>query len=81
MPLQHSTPFRTSLYLRLADAVLSAAGGAVKGGWASPTLLCSALGISNALSRAAMRRWRRSRRQRLAPPPLKIRKLQKRSVR
>ena len=59
MQVQHRTPFRTSFYLRLSEAVLATARAAVKLGWRLSTLLCGALELSNALWRAAMQRWRR----------------------
>jgi hypothetical protein len=61
MMVKSTAPVRMSLYLQLAAVLLTSARMLVKIGWVSPAVLTGSLKVSNALSRAALRTWRRSK--------------------
>ena len=76
MLLHARTPFRTSLYLALADLIHFIAR-AVRRGIAQPALFVHALYSSNMFTRVAVRRRRHLRGQR----PARLRRLPKRGLR
>ncbi|WP_341210878.1 hypothetical protein [Sphingomonas paucimobilis] len=59
------TPLRTRACLRLADLVLGCTRVAVRHGLVRPALLIPAFRLSKALTRIAMRVWRRAQRSHL----------------